>query len=208
MTARIAKFKTSGRQRFKRVLGFVVVAVVLFLLVRRPLFTAFGNFLVRAQAPQTSDIIVVLAGDGYGHRILTGAELARRGMAPQVLVSGPAGAYGNYECDLAIPFAVGAGYPESLFLHAEHRARSTKTEAQALVPVLRARHYKKVLLVTSNYHTRRAGRIFRAAAPDLDIRVIAAPDEDFQPDSWWTSREAEKTFLIEWEKTVAEWFGL
>jgi uncharacterized SAM-binding protein YcdF (DUF218 family) len=65
-----------------------------------------------------------------------------------------------------------------------------------------------VLLVTSNYHTRRAANLFRAAAPDLTFIPIAAPDQDFSPDSWWRSRQGQKTFLMEWEKTVAVWVGL
>jgi uncharacterized SAM-binding protein YcdF (DUF218 family) len=64
---------------------------------------------------------------------------------------------------------------------------------------------KRVLLVTSNYHTRRAGWIFRRAAPEMEIFVVAAPDEYFRPEDWWKSREAEKTFAFEWMKTVAEW---
>ena len=64
---------------------------------------------------------------------------------------------------------------------------------------------KKVILVTSTYHTRRSGKLLRRAAPDLDVRVVAAPDKFFQPDSWWRNREARKIFLLEWTKTVAEW---
>jgi uncharacterized SAM-binding protein YcdF (DUF218 family) len=62
--------------------------------------------------------------------------------------------------------------------------------------------------VTSNYHTRRAGRIFRSKAPDLEIHMIAAPDRDFTPDGWWKTRQGQKVFLDEWIKTVATWFGL
>jgi uncharacterized SAM-binding protein YcdF (DUF218 family) len=65
-----------------------------------------------------------------------------------------------------------------------------------------------VLLVTSNFHTHRAGKIYRALAPELRFIVVAAPDEFFSPDTWWKSREGRKTFMIEWMKTVAEWIGL
>ena len=65
-----------------------------------------------------------------------------------------------------------------------------------------------MLLVTSDYHTRRAGKIFRHQAPDMTFDVVSAPDEYFTTDGWWHDREGRKTFLIEWMKTVAEWFGL
>jgi hypothetical protein len=48
----------------------------------------------------------------------------------------------------------------------------------------------------------------RAAAPDLDVRVVAAPDEYFRADGWWRNREGRKIFLVEWLKTVANLLGM
>jgi uncharacterized SAM-binding protein YcdF (DUF218 family) len=169
---------------------------------------AMGGYLVQADPPQKADVAVVLAGDGWGYRILAGAQLARDGYVPKVMVSGPDGYYGNHECDVAIPFAVNKGYPEAYFIHMENSARSTRAEAQAIVPELRRRGYKRVVVVTSNYHTRRAGNIFRSLAPDLTILVAAAPDEYFTPDEWWHNREAQKIFVTEWEKIVANRLGI
>ncbi|HZS49773.1 MAG TPA: hypothetical protein VFA54_02855, partial [Bryobacterales bacterium] len=53
-----------------------------------------GEFLVVSDAPQNADIAVVLAGDGFGRRILKAAELVRQGYVPRVLVDGPRGMYG------------------------------------------------------------------------------------------------------------------
>jgi uncharacterized SAM-binding protein YcdF (DUF218 family) len=184
---------------------FLAASIVLLVALRCPILASAGYFLVKAGPPQKADIIVVLAGDGFGHRIEKAADLVKEGWAPKVLVSGPNGNYGSYECDLAIPFAVKAGYPESYFLHFEHNARSTEEEAHAVTEKLRAMGMKRVILVTSNYHTRRAGKIFRRAAPDLNIFVVASRDEFFSPDNWWCVREARKTFLLEWTKTVSEW---
>ena len=151
---------------------------------------------------------MVLAGDPFGHRILTAADLVQKGYVPVVLVSGPSGEYDFHESDLAIPFAVKRGYSPSYFEHFEHEARSTAGEAAVIVPELRRRNAHTVLLVTSNYHTRRAGLLFRRAAPDLTIITIAAPDQFYRPDDWWRGREGQKTFLTEWEKTVGTWLGL
>jgi uncharacterized SAM-binding protein YcdF (DUF218 family) len=181
-----------------------LIAVVL----RAQILGALGAYLVQASPPEKADAALVLAGDAWGYRILTGAQLARDGFVPKVLVSGPDGAYGLHECELAIPFAVKRGYPESYFVHMEHSARSTVAEAQAVLPVIRRMGFKRIIVVTSNFHTRRAGAIFRKAAPDLKIIVVAAPDENFTTDGWWHSREGQKTFLVEWEKTLANWIGL
>ena len=186
----------------------IVVLIALGAWVTRDrIMTALGNHLVSASPPEKADIAVVLAGDAFGHRILTAADLVKNGYVPVVLVSGPGGEYDFHECDLAIPFAMKRGYPASDFAHLEHDARSTAEEAAVIVPELRRRNAHKVLLVTSNYHTRRAGALFRRAAPDLTIVTISAPDEHFTPEAWWHSREGQKTFLMEWEKTVGVWLG-
>jgi uncharacterized SAM-binding protein YcdF (DUF218 family) len=169
---------------------------------------AAGHFLVRAGAPAPADAVLVLAGDTSGHRILKGAELVRQGFAPRVFVSGPAGFYGAHECDLAIPFAVKRGYPESDFVPLPHEGRSTREEAQWLLPELRRRGVRRLLLVTSDYHTRRAGAVFRAAGRDFDVLVVAAPDEFFTAGRWWMTRQGRKRVAAEVAKTLADWIGL
>jgi uncharacterized SAM-binding protein YcdF (DUF218 family) len=172
------------------------------------ILSAFGSYLVRAGPPEKADAALVLAGDNSGNRILTAAELMRQRFVRKVVVSGPGRVYGLHECDLAIAWAVKNGYPESYFEHAEHFAHSTEEEARATLPQLRHDGYRRIILVTSNYHTRRAAKVFRAAAPDLTFLVVAAPDDYFSANGWWHNREGQKIFLIEWEKTVAAWFGL
>lgn len=167
-----------------------------------------GGYLVEAQAPHKADMALVLAGDGRGNRILTAAELVKQGYVPRVLVSGPDGNYGMHECDLAIPFAVKAGYPEGYFVHFENTARSTEDEAAQAAVVLRRMGVHQLLLVTSNFHTRRAAGMFRAAMPDLSVTIVSSPDPYFSPDGWWKNREGQKTALYEWMKTVASWVHL
>ncbi len=163
---------------------------------------------MRAEPPAQADIIVVLAGDFSGNRILAAGDLVRRGFAPQALVSGTSGEYGLHETDLAIPFAVHHGYPESYFVALPNDAHSTKAEADNVLAALSQRHARRIDIVTSNYHTRRAGNIYRAKASGLEIHMVAAPDVNFTPGGWWKDRDARKTFLMEWIKTVTAWFGM
>ena len=183
-------------------LGLAILLLIAFLF-HAPILTALARYLDRSGPPQPADAIFVLAGDASGNRILKAAELAREGFAPHVVVSGPEGNYGYYECDLAIPFAVKAGYPESYFVRFPNHALSTEEEAAAAAVELRSLGAHRVLLVTSVYHTRRAGADFRAAAPDLTFFVVSAPDKYFTAGGWWHNREARKTFLFEWLKTGA-----
>lgn len=170
---------------------------------------ALGRFLIRSEQPVKSDLIVVLAGDWRGRRVLHAAELVRQGFAPKALVSGPDHHYGLYESELAIALAVRRGYLAGSFIPLPMRgANSTQEEAARIVPELRRRSVRRALVVTSDYHTRRSARIYRAAAPDLDVRLVAAPDAVFRADSWWRHREGRKLVLLEWLKLVTSLFGV
>jgi uncharacterized SAM-binding protein YcdF (DUF218 family) len=213
VTSAISAGRTSSRvslvSRAARILLVVVLTVaVLALIFHNAVLTGLGTYLVKAVPPEKADIALVLAGDSEGNRILKAAQLAREGYVTKVLVSGPSGIYGYHECDLAIPFAVKAGYPESYFVHLENDARSTQEEARDAIARLRQLGVHNVLLVTSDYHTRRSGKIYRAAAPDLRFIVVAAPDVSFTPDGWWRNRQGEKIAFNEWLKTLTEPFGI
>ena len=196
---------------FRSRLFWVCFAVVIAVFLSWPLWLRHvGTALENSESPRRADAALVLAGDGYGDRMRTGAELARHGFVPKVYVSGPEGFYGLHEDDLAIQWAVKAGYPTSYFvpLPLPRNATSTRDEAAIVIPRLRGDGVRTLLVVTSDFHTGRAGRIFRKAAPDIRITVVAAPDSLFELRQWWRSREGRKAAFFEWSKTLAEWVGL
>ena len=194
-------------RRFRWLLA-VVLAVLLVLATYPIWLTVLGGYLVHSDAPVPADMIVVLAGDFTGSRILTAGNLVRQGFAPKALISGPAGVYGIYESELAIAMAVRNGYPAAYFVAFPNDSKSTASESEAVISELRKLHVHKIDLVTSNFHTRRAAKIFRSQAPDMEVHVVAAPDRYFTPNGWWKEREGRKTFVMEWMKTVGEWLGM
>ena len=186
---------------------FFALAVAGFAL-RRSILSGIGSFLVQAESPCHASLIVVLGGDWYGNRILKAAQLVGEGYAPHVLVSGQGSLYRYHESDVAVDFAVQHGYAEAIFDKLRYPALSTRDEVLAIVRELRTRKIDSVDLVTSDYHTRRAGRIFHQIAPEIHACVVAAPDKYFRPDSWWQNRQASKTLFMEYLKTVTAAFGI
>ncbi len=166
-----------------------------------------GKFLVSAEAPTKAEAAIVLAGDWTGNRLLKAAELVKAGHVPVALVSGPGQSYDRNEADLAIEFAVNRGWPAAYFEPVRHVAHSTQEEAVNMLAYLRRKNIKRFLLVTSDFHTRRSGRIYRHLAPEAEIHVIAAPTNEFVPESWWSNRESRKTWLYEWQKMIANYLG-
>jgi uncharacterized SAM-binding protein YcdF (DUF218 family) len=168
-----------------------------------------GQLLIHNDGPAKADIGVVLAGDDFGFRVVKSAELVRDGYIPAVLVSGPP-YFHIHESDVAIAYAVSKGFPAGWFIPFPNDARSTREEAAVILPELQRRGIRRFLLVTSDYHTARAGRIYRAQLPshgNLQMQVVAAPDAYFRANSWWRDRDAQKIVFFEWSKTVATALG-
>ncbi len=186
----------------------ILVLLILLAITHTIWLTALGRYLVRAEEPAPADYAVVLAGDYTGNRILVGGELVRRGLVRKALIDGSGTAYGVSECDLAVNFAARQGYPADYFIKLPFTVTSTRGEAREAIGKLRSLGAHSFLLVTSDYHTRRAANYFRPLAGDLKMRVVAAPDQHFHADSWWRDREGQKVFYMEWSKTVTSWFGI
>jgi uncharacterized SAM-binding protein YcdF (DUF218 family) len=200
------------RSRLARFLLIGVVLLIAAALTRSRWLSWLGYALIHNDGPAKAEIAVVLAGDYYGYRIREAAGLVRAGYVPAALISGPCCFYGNYESELAIAFALRQGNAAQCFIPFPNSALSTKDEAAAILPELRRRHIRSFLLVTSDYHSGRAARIFRAAERAMGggpaMRVVAAPDQYFRADSWWRSRQGQKIAFTEWCKTFATAVGM
>lgn len=200
--------------RHRRLILIAIVVVAIALWATHPaLLIALGESLMSYEQPEKADAALVLAGDASGGRILRGAELREQGFVPIVWVSGPAGMYGFTEDQLAIGFAERKGKPREWFHPAPSTANSTREEAEMLLPRLRDAGVRRLLLVTSDYHSRRAGHTFRdvaaRVAPGMRIHTVAAIDPVFDfRNTWWKSRPARKLLFFEWTKMVADGLGI
>jgi len=123
------------------------------------------SWVVDEPAPH-ADAIVVLGDDNfYADRATHATELYRQGVAGIVVASGRrlrpnAGMSELMEHDL-----VERGVPKEKIVRFAHDADSTSEEAAALAHFAEERKWKSVVLVTSNYHSRRARYIFQKVFP-------------------------------------------
>ncbi|HTW63682.1 MAG TPA: YdcF family protein [Bryobacteraceae bacterium] len=189
----------------RRLAGFVIAAILILLAIAtvrwQATLTALGAFLVDSQPPQKADLVLVLGGDFLGARVLIGAELARQRYAPLVLLSGPP-YQGRPEGAVAVDFLVKKGYPRDLFRVFPTNAASTIAEAEALRGELIRRQAKQVLLVTSNYHSRRAEIVLTLFCPGVHFISIPAPDSQYHAALWWQDDSSRHLFFSEWSKIL------
>ena len=160
-----------------------------------------ARFLVLDQ-PEKSDAILVLAGDTRA-RPARALELLRQGMAPHVFMDVETRdiVYGQPLTEIAQKYV--NALPEATRISVCPIAGfSTKAEAADASPCLQSLGAHRVLIVTSDYHTRRALQIFRHCLPQYYFSVAAAPNPDQFGVHWWTKREWAKTTFDEWSKLV------
>jgi uncharacterized SAM-binding protein YcdF (DUF218 family) len=166
---------------------------------RHPIMRYAAESWVVDEPAAHADAIVVLGDDNfYADRATRATELYRQGVAGIVVASGRrlrpnAGVSELMEHDL-----VERGVPKEKILRFAHDADSTSDEAVALARLAEAHKWKSVVVVTSNYHTRRARYIFQRVFPaGIAVSVASARDGDFDAQRWWEKRESTKLFARE-----------
>ncbi len=167
-------------------------------------FGLFAGRLLVVNAPEKADAIVVLAGGSDDNRYYKGLELLRAGYAPRMYVDALADIqkFGHRETEYAQKFIEESAGPDRVRVKVcGIVGDSTVAETAAVTRCLQTEGAHTVLLVTSEYHTRRALSIFHKLLPGYHISVAAAPDVRFGV-KWWQHREWAKMTLEEWEKLL------
>jgi uncharacterized SAM-binding protein YcdF (DUF218 family) len=162
------------------------------------LFAANAGKLLVVDQPQVSDVIVVLAGE-TDTRPTHALKLLNEGYAPRILLDVPAGAkiYNSTNLELAQKYV--QSLPEASSINiCPIQGLSTRDESHDVQNCLSMQPSQKVLIVTSDFHTRRSLSIFRLELPTRSFSVAAATDSTQFGVDWWTHRQWAKTCFDEW----------
>lgn len=193
-----ASAPASRPRRGKRaiILTFLVAiaGVALFLLSRA------GSFLI-IHAPEPSEVIVVLDGEWP-----QAVKLQKDGYAPKILLDAGTNreVYGRTEFDLATEF-LNSTKPAGMTL-CPTAAESTVEEAADVQRCLAPLRARSVLLVATNFDTRRALEIYRARLPQYRWSIAASSAPYHDADQYWKHRSWAKTVLNAWEQYL--WWKL
>lgn len=145
--------------------------------------------------PVKADVIVVLGGDSR-ERPERAAELFKAGDAALIICTG-AGDAVTSQASLT-----NAGVPLSA-IRLEPCARTTQENARLSIPILRALGARRVIIVTSWYHSRRALACFEHYAPDL--RFYSRPSYYGYPKTEWNHDGIGGYIQAEYRKIFGYW---
>jgi uncharacterized SAM-binding protein YcdF (DUF218 family) len=176
-----------------------------------------GHWLIREDALQPADVIVVLSG-GLPYRALGAADIYKSGYAPDVWVSYPTGPQQDL-AKLGIQFVgeeeynreilVREGVPGNSVKIFPSQLINTEEEVEEIVREMQAQGKHTVIIVTSPEHTRRVRALWNElAAKELKAIVRGAPTDPFDPDHWWRNTLDSLAVTREALGLVNVWFGL
>jgi uncharacterized SAM-binding protein YcdF (DUF218 family) len=185
------------------------------------LFLPFAGRFLHAEDPlQRADLIIVLAGTRV-ERWLEAVDLYKEGWAPRIAVSpGPVdpvetelharGVRYPREGELARDAIIASGVPPDVVTLLPNGVDNTAAEAAALFRASAGAPIRRVIVVTSPYHTRRAGFAFRRAFANTSVHVVmrASRYSDADPARWWTRRADVRFIMSELPKFAAYVAGL
>ncbi len=193
------------------IVGVVVLGLFLF---RESILRGVGNFLIREDHPQKVETIFILSGQAE-ERIPYGAQLyLERDIAPRIIPTG-AGinptlvAFGKPLTDAEVGrlALLRAGVPEAA-IEVLPRGTSTFEESEEILGYAIGRGYKKIMILTSRFHTRRVQSVFvdKFREAGIDLVVVGADPVHYTIDRWWEYEESLLFVNNEYVKGLYYWW--
>ena len=140
-------------------------------------------------SPASVDLIIALGGSLHCERELQAVDLFKQGRGAHISVSGVrAGAYGHIADSLQRTVIAAGVAPERVMTIRDQY--NTRTEVRAIVQVMRQRGWRRAIVVTTGFHSRRALYTFEREARDLEFYSIpvALGGTEWNPARWWSRR--------------------
>jgi uncharacterized SAM-binding protein YcdF (DUF218 family) len=208
-----ARIRFSRRILLAGLVSFLAATGLAYLFVPELLVWS-GTLLIAEVEPFPADAIVILGGGGPD-RAREAADLFNDGLAPWVVITTEE-APDNYRelAELGIALVLphenylrvlnGFGVTDADIVRIEDTSNESMDELRGVRQFAVDRGWSRLIVVTSNYHSRRAllitDYVFDA---EWQIAVVGSRYSEFRPNGWWREVRHVRTFLIEFQKLLA-----
>ena len=189
-------------KRWRTILPFL--ASLLFLYVSHGLWLPFfGKFLVVDDDLKKSDVIIVLAAHSKGARVDWAVKLYKKDLAKKIIMSGCQVGWKTSLAEIMKKQALHLGVPEdAIILDYGWNNGGTWDQAINALKIVKENDFRSAIVVTSNYHTRRAILAFYKVFKNTGLKILISPclRGSLVSGQWWKSREHIETVFLEYVK--------
>lgn len=189
------------------------------LLLAAVVLPRLGPWLMKEDPLDKADAIIVLGGTMY-ERPLEAVDLYKAGYAPRIYLIREAEDWGELELeergitftrpvDVQLETMERVGVPPGVVKIIE-ASDSTAEEATHIRDLVAREHFRRVIIVTSKQHTRRARLVMnrRLVPAGAQVIVRASKYDKSDIDHWWRNRSTLRFTLFETQRLVAYWIGI
>ena len=191
----------------KRKIIILTMAIVLTIVIIIGL--NLGKFLVQSDKLEKADAIAVFSGDS-GPRTERAVELLKEGYADYLILSGGKVYDDVTMAELMKNHAIKLGVDESKIL-IDDEASTTNENAEFTRDIIEENNFKSVIVVTSDYHTRRSKLAMEKSLENIlidgekvSVTVTPSKEEKFTT-KWWTSGDSVLMVISEYLKLMGYW---
>ena len=199
----------------------LILTLVVAFLVTAAAFMYYGGRYLQHEDPLAKADALFVLGGARVERWLDAYDLYVGGYAPRIVLSPGRSEPAEQllrerriryprEIDLQRDALTQLGVPADAIVTDMNWVDNTAEEAAALRDMARTRGWRSIIVVTSKYHTRRAGLAFRRAFDGTNVRIAmrASRYDASDPARWWRARGDFRFVISEWQKLAGYRLGL
>ncbi|MBL4624195.1 MAG: YdcF family protein [Flavobacteriales bacterium] len=194
-------------------IGLILLSAMLLFVLRVPIMSVAGNYLISEDELQKSEVIFVLGGSSFD-RGNEAAKLFTAGYAPKIVCLG--------ENIPTVFKAIDKDYMEAEVTrinivknndvkkrHVELLAigTSTKEESEAIATYCSEHELKRIIIISDKFHTRRIRGVFEPLFEDLITELIihGTGSTLYNEDVWWEKEQGLIMVNNEYVKLFYYW---
>ena len=197
---------TNRSRRWLYFLGGFALLLLLGWLFRAPILTGYANWFIKDNATKGADAIIILSGSKMT-RVPKGLELWEKGYAPVLCLTDQKSLNAKYrhlqlsnlEFARIIAQEEDANATFTVIPSLGDGATSTFDEAADALVLAKEREWKRIIILTDGFHTRRALLAFEKIFDEsgIEVQVASVPNDVFNSTNWWTSDRGISAFVLE-----------
>jgi len=179
---------------------FFFVTIVLFLTILPYLLNAYAGVFTKKKLYKNADAIIILSGNPIT-RVPRAIELFKDGISKNIFMTQtPNNAHVIQKNSVSIIMKT-ENVDFFVLPSLKHGATSTFDEARDVAMYAKKNGWKKIIIVTDEFHSSRAyyafNKVFKLLKNKTEVGIATAKNDVFSTENWWLSDSGISAYILE-----------